>query len=505
MARKFICTADYPVVETENGRLKGFYLDGIFNFYGIQYATAKRFHQPEPVEKWEGIKEATNYGCISPNMGNPIPGGEILIPHRYWPDSEDCLNLNVWTPSIDKNAKKAVLVWFHGGGYADGSALEQVAYEGDALAEYGDVVVVTVNHRLNILGFLDLSDYGEEYYNSGNAGIADLVAALQWVHNNIANFGGDPERVLIFGQSGGGGKVCTLLQTPAADGLFQRAVLMSGGAGNMRMGSDVNVKEFVDELMKTLNITDVHDLETVPYVLLERAYNRTCRKLQKMLGWAPKANGWYVGHPAAVGFREHALTVPTMVSSVIAEMSGRGATAEEHYKEDADAAIAAYKEAYPCNDPAYAHAVADRSGIRNFMDIRAKSNPSAPGYNYVLGLIFDVNGGTPAWHCSDIPFAFHNAYRVGNCNIEGVTDKIEEDIAGAFVAFAKTGDPNHDGMTEWKPWTEDCRATMVFDRETYCKADLDDRLQAFVKKHAIPRQPRPIPKDDESAGRMWLY
>ena len=229
MARQFICRKDYPIVETKEGKLHGFLLDGIFNFYGVKYAEAKRFHQPTPVQPWEGVKDATTYGATCPNTWDSLPKGELRTPHRYWPQDEDCLNLNIWTKSLDPDAKKPVIVWIHGGAYAAGSALEMVAYEGDALTEYGDVVTVTLNHRLNILGFFDLSSFGEEYANSANVGLADLVAALQWIHNNLAAFGGDPENVTIFGQSGGGGKVCNLLQIPAADGLFHKAYMMSGG------------------------------------------------------------------------------------------------------------------------------------------------------------------------------------------------------------------------------------------------------------------------------------
>lgn len=507
MARKFVCTPDYPVVETEYGKLKGFELDGIFTFYGIDYAKARRFHMPEPIEKWEGIKTATDYGMTCPTMGTPVPSGELLMPHRFWPEGEDCLNLNVWTPSIDKNAQKPVLVWFHGGGYFNGSSVEQVAYEGDAMAAWGDVVVVTINHRLNILGYLDLSAYGEEYHNSVNAGIADLVAALQWVHNNIRNFGGDPEKVLIFGQSGGGGKVVNMLQTPAADGLYQRAVLMSGGAGHMKYGQDVDMKQFVDAMMDDLKITDIHELEIVPYRVLERAYNRTCIKLQTVIGWAPKANDWYLGHPAEVGFREYARTIPTMVSSVISEFGARGGKKDpgEYFGEDGEAAAAAFRKAYPDTDPGWAYSVADRSGIVNFMNLRAEADCSAPAYCYLMSLTFDVEGGLPAWHCADIPYMFHNSYRCAYANVDGVSDKLEDDMAGALIAFARNGDPNHEGMAEWKPWTRDCHATMVFDRKSECKVDYDDEFQTYVKKHMPPRMPRPIPKSEESEGRLWRY
>ena len=147
-----------------------------------------------------------------------------------------------------------------------------------------------------------------------------------------------------------------------------------------------------------------------------------------------------------------------------------------------------------------------RPGIVDFLTCRAQSNPETKGYSYVLGLTFDVMGGVPAWHCADIPFMFHNAYRVGNCNIEGVTDKIESDMAGALVAFAKTGDPNHEGMVEWRPFTLEDHATMVFDRETACKADYDAELMEALKKYTKPFEFNfPIPDEDDEEGRAWMY
>jgi len=181
MAKEFICTATEPVVETKAGKLRGFKLGDIYHFYGVKYAEVKRWQQPLPVEPWEGIKDALSYGYITFPGNADSPNGDLLVPHRFWPKAEDCLNLNIWTPSIEKDAKKPVMVWLHGGGFSDGSAIEMVAYDGENLSEYGDLVMVTVNHRLNVFGFLDVSAYGEEYKNSQNCGMADLVAALQWV------------------------------------------------------------------------------------------------------------------------------------------------------------------------------------------------------------------------------------------------------------------------------------------------------------------------------------
>ncbi|MBQ1377884.1 MAG: carboxylesterase/lipase family protein, partial [Lachnospiraceae bacterium] len=204
--KQFMCN-DKTTVSTKAGKLRGYFFDGSYIFKGVHYAEADRFEKPRDVEPWEGVKDATSFGFVCPLMGKETPSGELLVPHAYWPQDEHCQNLNVWTTDLCPEAKKPVMVWLHGGGYSAGSSIEQICYDGANMAKLGDVVVVTLNHRLNIIGYLDLSDFGEEYDNTGNLGHMDMVAALKWVHENIASFGGDPENVTIFGQSGGGMKV----------------------------------------------------------------------------------------------------------------------------------------------------------------------------------------------------------------------------------------------------------------------------------------------------------
>ena len=193
---------DLPVIQTRQGKIRGYQSGGTYIFKGIVYARAKRFQKPEEPECWDGIKEATSYGYVSPMLQEDVPNGELMVPHRYWIQNENCQNLNIWTQSLDKTAMRPVLVWFHGGGFSMGSSIEQKAYNGENMSKYGDVVVVTVNHRLNILGYLDLSQYGEKYADSANAGQEDLIAALKWIKENIKEFGGNPQNVTIFGQSG---------------------------------------------------------------------------------------------------------------------------------------------------------------------------------------------------------------------------------------------------------------------------------------------------------------
>ena len=210
---------DPPVVEVRGGKLRGFRDGKTTTFFGIPYAEAERFELPKPVAAWEGVKSAQAWGPVCPivNMTRSGPD-EFVFPHRYWVENEHCQVLNVWTQNLSGAAKKPVMVWMHGGGFTNGSSMESYAYDGKNLSEFGDVVVVSLNHRLNIIGTLDLSAYGAQYENSRYTGMADLVAALQWVQQNIAQFGGDPGNVTIFGQSGGGSKVTRLMHMPDGKG-----------------------------------------------------------------------------------------------------------------------------------------------------------------------------------------------------------------------------------------------------------------------------------------------
>ena len=264
MAKEFNCSHTHPVVQTKAGKLRGFVVDGTYTFHGIKYADARRFQMPQPPQPWEGVKDALSYGYVSPILNRETAAGEVKIPHRYWPKDEHCQYLNLWTRSLDPEANRPVMVWFHGGGFRDGSSIEHVAYDGENLCRYGDVVVVTVNHRLNILGYLDLSPYSEKYANSGNAGNADLVASLQWIKDNIRQFGGDPNNVTIFGQSGGGGKVSSLMQTPAANGLFHKAIIMSGVYEGTKCPPNPDSRPLVQAMLAELGLTEdqVGQLET---------------------------------------------------------------------------------------------------------------------------------------------------------------------------------------------------------------------------------------------------
>ena len=307
----FYCSKAEPVVQTKAGKIRGFKMNSTYTFHGIKYADADRFQMPREVKPWKGIKNALAYGYVCPMLMQDHPLMEVMIPHRYWPMDENCQYLNIWTQSLDPEAKKPVMVWLHGGGFFAGSSIEQVAYEGDHLSEYGDVVVVSLNHRLNILGYLDLSAYGEKYYNSANVGNADMVAALHWIQDNIAGFGGDPGNVTLFGQSGGGVKVWSLLQMPEADGLFHKGIIESGVIdpdlfGDIEAG---NGREIIGAMLAELGLEekDVDQLETLPYDQLAQAYENAAPKVAQKgeyVGNHPHKNQSYFGDAIKHGFRE---------------------------------------------------------------------------------------------------------------------------------------------------------------------------------------------------------
>jgi len=508
MAKKFICSYSEPIVDTPCGKIRGYFYNGTYIFQGIKYANAKRFQMPTKVEPWEGVKDALGYGYTCPTLREERCGPEVKVPHRYWPKDEACQYLNIWTQSIEKGVKKPVLLWLHGGGFADCSAIELACTDGTALSREGDVVMVSLNHRLNILGFLDVSAYGEKYANSGNVGMADIVMALEWIRDNIADFGGDPDNVTIFGQSGGGGKVCALLQIPAADGLFHKAIVHSGiHVRRARPSAEVS-KVLVGEMLKVLDIApeEIEKLEEVPYSELVRAYNEVVPGLKAqglaVDGWAPLNNGYYQGYARLDGFYEHALKVPTIIGTCYAEFSRHSELYRKHelseeeimvyvrekYGDYADEIAKEFKKAYPEKNLMDVLVLDSntRNGSLDHVTKRAQFEGAAPVYTYVFAHEFDVDNGTPAWHCAELPYFFHNTDMIPVCQKEGV-EQLEAEMAGVMIAFAYTGNPNHEGMAYWPAFDMETKSTMVFGESSGdVREDFDRELIELTQKLSPP-------------------
>ena len=499
LTRQVICNLDEPVVSTPRGRLRGVQVDDGYIFRGVKYADAARFAMPKPVEPWEGVKDAIMYGYACPEISTGVPGDGYTVPHLFCPQHEDCQYLNIWTQSIDQTAKKPVMVWLHGGGYSTGSGVEHYAYDGEELSAHGDVVVVTLNHRLNVLGHLDLSAYGDEYQHSAYLGIIDIVAALEWVKENIACFGGDPDNVTIFGQSGGGGKVLALMQMPAADGLYHRAVVQSGVFTPAPAAEARKASRHLAELVLEELGTDVEGAKTVPYTVLAAAASRATARLMAEgtvgFSWAPVPDGeYYVGYPTHVGFRKEALHVPLMLGTVFAEFTSNYSTPigdsrkndwsdetaegylRERFGEYAPGMIEGYRAAYPGRrlaDLLYMDTFV-RRGTAEMAKLRAKQGSKA--WCYLFDLETPFKNGTLAWHNSEIPYVFHNAEYIEASYIPGVSEPLQDLVSGAWVSFAKNGDPNHPGMPAWNKATEASCPTMIFERESYVAVDHDQAL-----------------------------
>lgn len=500
--KEFVCNDRETVVATMSGRVKGYRYDGVNTFLGIPYAQAGRFEEPQAVTPWTCIRETQGYGYTCPLIHQKSPWSNIINPNRQYPQSEDCQVLNVWTPTLDRGAKLPVVVWIHGGGYASGSCVELTAYDGSNMAKYGNVVSVSLNHRLNVLGYLDLSEYGERYKNSGNLGMLDIVAALEWIRDNAEMFGGDPNCVTVIGQSGGGGKVSTLMQSPAADGLFHRAVIMSG-AGTQRYEENENAR-LGEKILQELGLTagEADKLKTIPLEKLFGAVERVNEKINmgnqiiKGIWWQPTVNDWYMGEPTRVGFTEHAKTIPLMIGTVFSEfamrsmMHNKNHAAEEEriahvrnvYGKDTDELLELFRKAYPERNIADLACVDHmfRTPTIDYADRRAMDGCCAT-YVYLNTLELPYDDGMPLWHCGDIDFFFHNAEMSPLHQISGVTSDLQEQIFGAFMNFARTGNPNGQGIPEWPEYRAGEENTLLFGRESGVRVDFDRELSAKVQ------------------------
>jgi len=516
-ADPLIASHGIAVVATESGTLQGFIHRGIYTYRGVPYARAGRFQPPAKVPGWNGIRTALSYGYICPQVQAATLNelGEFFVPHRYWVSNDDCQNLNIWTPSISDGRRRPVMVWFHGGGFTNGSAIEQVAYDGENLSRRGDVVVVTVNHRLNVTGFLDLSAYGDRYKESGNLGIMDLVAALQWVQANIAHFGGDAANVTVFGQSGGGGKVTTLMATPAARGLFHKAIIESGSLRGMGMTlAEPGTSRRVAELtLKNLGLdaTQVDQLESMPFDQLNAAATRALKTAGEELGtkglfggglqWSPVADGDYIptqpfGSAAPAQSRDVALMVGTTLNEFpLADFNPRTRGSRdwsfeqlqsylrETYGSRAEAVMAAYRASYPDMKASDWLAVDTlfRPGAIATADMKADQR-GAPVYLYLFTWQSPVmDGWARSGHCAEIPFVFDNVALTEQANGGGkAAYAMAGKVSQAWINFARTGNPDNPALPHWPAHTRENGATMILDNTSVVRNHHDATLMSLL-------------------------
>lgn len=485
-----------PIVKTTHGSISGTFEDGVFGFKGIPYAKADRFMPPQAPDAWEGVREQTKFGPIAMQINSWSPESAM--------DEQKLFTVNVWTQGLKDGKKRPVMFWLHGGGFSVGASDDPIT-DGKALAQKGDVVLVSVNHRLNILGFLDLSAFGERYADSANVGMLDVVAALEWVNKNIGHFGGDPGNVTIFGESGGGGKVGTLMSMPAAKGLFHKAIIQSGTLVNVM--TKEKSKAVGKALVDTLGLTkeNMHQLHSLPYKQLVEAGNKALEKTvglrtpgtTTMFGFGPVPDGTHLlQQPFTPAFASISNQVPLLIGTTFNELV-RTAYAETNltldqarvrlekiYGDKTDTYIQLFAKAYPDYSPQDLLSIDTlfRPNTITVSDARA-ANTDAPVYSYLLTWKSPVeNGSKGSFHGLDIPLVFKNI-ELGK-HWTGTSDEayaLADTMSSAWINFARTGNPNHGALPAWKPYSSENGAVMMFDKELKIANNHDRELMALVR------------------------
>jgi para-nitrobenzyl esterase len=479
------------VVETTAGNVRGTARNGVHSFKGIPYgastAGTNRFMPPQKPMPWPGVRDAFDFGHQSPQN---MRFTEVLAPQANPAEGfdEDCLVLNVWTPGPNDGRKRPVMFWIHGGGFAQESG-SWPWIDGEALARRGDVVVVTINHRLNVFGYLHLGDVGgEKYAAAGNAGMLDLVAGLQWVRDNVAQFGGDPGKVMIFGESGGGAKTCTLLAMPAAKGLFHRAAIQSGSwlRGTPREDATATARMVLQEL--GISASNIDEIQRVPVqkLLAVKAGGLgplPPRRGALRLGFSPVVDGKILpSHPfdpvatpvsadipLLVGCTEYEATLFYLADeSVFAldEAGMRKRIAEMIDEPMASRAIDTYRKANPRATPSDLFLLLASDRLARMDAIRLAERKHAQGRAPVFMYLFTWNspalgGKLRSPHTVEIPFVFDNT-DIPTVMTKAATAKaLAAKTSDAWIAFARNGDPNHRGLPTWPAYTPKDRRTMV--------------------------------------------
>ena len=490
------------IAETKAGKICGMSERGVLSFKGIPYGAStsgnRRFLPPKPVEPWTGIRYAGDFGPIcyqtgflvdeSRNYANARAEGHI----RYLPQSENCLVLNVWTPGIDDGGKHPVMVWLHGRGHYGGAASETM-YNGANLSRRGNIVVVSVNHRLNVFGYLYLDEIaGQEFKGSGIAGELDIVLALTWIQDNIDFFGGDPDNVTIFGQSGGGAKVSFLMGMPLAKNLFHRCIIQSGPA--IRGVEAKDATDYAERLLAKLGIreNEIDKLQQIPAQQLLLAANNVSEKprvsltgriMNDLMWLQPVVDGHYLpAHPFDPVAAPTAANIPLILGTardenatyIAADPRRRRLTEEELHErltpllgERLDYVLGIYKKTRPDDTPwdLYAGMTSEafrRSTVR--LAERKLQGGTAPLYMYLFTYVSNFLGGLlKAGHGTEIAFIFDNTDDVPLTGDRPEKYQLAAALSEAWIAFSRSGNPNHPGIPEWEPYTLEKRATMILD------------------------------------------
>ncbi|WP_347304510.1 carboxylesterase/lipase family protein [Croceibacterium sp. TMG7-5b_MA50] len=474
-----------PVATTVHGRVRGLREDGVLAFRGVRYGAdtaTTRFSRALPPAAWDGIADATRYGAAAPQTR----AGE--------PTSEDCLFLNVWTPATD-GARRPVMVYLHGGAHAHGSGSDPL-YDGGNLVRRGDVVVVTLNHRLAGLGYCYLAQLGGPA-ESGNVGNLDIVLALQWVRANIAAFGGDPDCVMLFGQSGGGGKAITLMAMPEARPLIHRVATMSGQ--HVTAAGPNNATRRARAFMAAAGVADYRALATLPVERLVEAMGATDPLEGKgdINFVSTLDHGVLPRHPFVPDAPAEAAHIPLIVGNTHDETGGwlrstllAGDTTWDNLSERLmgqmvkdvapDHVIREYRAFYPDRTPGQillAASTAGRSWPGHLIQAEERARIGAPTWMYQLDWPSpEADGVLGAYHTLDIPLVFDNTARAGKQTGNGPEARaLAGRMADSFIAFARTGDPNTAALPTWPTYDLDRRGTMIFD--TTCRIENDPRRQ----------------------------
>lgn len=472
-----------PVVTTQTQPVRGAYqaASGTYRFLGIPYAAAPGyFMDAQALPKSDTVYNASAYGAVSPQAtlfsAPGVPANAAA--------SNNCLNLNIWTPGVGdgQTAKRPVIVWIHGGGLSQGSSRSSDT-DGSNLAASANAVVVSVNHRLNVFGFLNLSEYGEAYRHSQNQGIRDLILALQYIKANAAAFGGDPENITLMGQSGGGIKILALLSAPEAEGLFQRAILQSATTEqyDARFHSPELSRQIAGNVLKRLNLTadTVGQIQSLPLAAIQTAANQALIDTARQnnipqrtadtytLGWTPVFdNDVLTADPVVTGFPDWTDGIPLLIGSNLVEWNSFGypanLTPRQHQQLAAAAPFA--RAAYP--DTTINAWSIDTRFRRNALAIAAaKSKQTAPVYNYVWAYY----GGYT--HGVEIPYIFKNQAPAI------ATDRAMSDLSSTlWASFAATGKPACAGISDWPPYTDQARNTMILNLQPRLGVNHDGAL-----------------------------